>query len=368
MCSSDLTGHNTENRPTPRERRLFNRESNRPDRPSFTKPWAEEKADRLAAAQSPSRVREDANTTSSPKTPRPYDRKSSSDRAGKRPAFGAKPSFKSKPSFGNKPRFDSDRPSFKSDRPNFRPSEESNDSRPPRREFTPRPYIDRAAADSATDRPRKTFSKPGTFGRKREGFAAKPSFARDSESRPPRRDYGDSRPPRREFTSRPDRDSTDTRPPRRTFGDKPAKPSFSGPRKPGSFTPRPQRSFDSGEAPRKTFSRSSSGEGRTSRTDGPPFRKFDAPRTPRPFRARDDSGSKPSSAFGEKKPYSKSSKGFAGKSFAKKSGSFADKKPFSKSAKGSTGKPAGTFDKFKGNKKPFGKRPPARKFKPKKDE
>ena len=43
-------GRNTEDRPTPRERRPFTRESNRPDRPSFTKPWEEEKIARLAAA------------------------------------------------------------------------------------------------------------------------------------------------------------------------------------------------------------------------------------------------------------------------------------------------------------------------------
>ncbi len=85
------------------------------------------------------------------------------------------------------------------------------DSRPPRREYTPRPYNDAAAGDSTTDRPRKTFSKPGTFGRKREGFAGKPSFSRDSDSRPPRRDFAD----------RPDRSS---------------KSSFDGPRKP--YTPR----------------------------------------------------------------------------------------------------------------------------------
>jgi len=378
-------GRNAEGRPTPRERRPFTRESNRPDRPSFTKPWAEEKADRLAAAQSPSRVREDGEKTPSPKAPRTYDRKPSSDRAGKRPPFGSKPSFGGKPSFGSKTRFSGDRPAFKSDRPGFRRSEESSDSRPPRREFTPRPYNDRAASESASDRPRKTFSKPGTFGRKREGFAGKSSFARDSESRPPRRDYGDSRPPRREFTPRPDRDSGDSRPPRRTFGDRPAKPSFSGPRKPGSFSARPQRSFDRGDAPRKTFSRGSSSEGRASRTDGPPFRKFDAPRSPRPFRAKGDSDSKPSSTFGEKKPYSKSGSTFgakkpyikpggsyagksSGSSFSKKSGSFAGKKTYGKSAAGNTGKPASTFDKFKGNKKPFGKKAPPRKFKAKEDE
>ena len=43
-------GRNTEDRPTPRERRPFTRESNRPDRPSFTKPWEEEKADQIGRA------------------------------------------------------------------------------------------------------------------------------------------------------------------------------------------------------------------------------------------------------------------------------------------------------------------------------
>jgi 23S rRNA pseudouridine2605 synthase len=372
------TGHNIESRPTPRERRPFTRESNRPDRPSFTKPWAEEKADRLAAAQSPSNVEGDS---AAPQSKRPYDRKPAFDRAGKRPPFGSKPSFGNKPSFGSKPRFNSDRPAFKSDRPAFRRDERSSDSRPPRREFTPRPYNDRAAGDSS-DRPRKTFSKPGTFGRKREGFAGRPSFSRDNDSRPPRRDFGgDSRPPRREFTPRSREGSSDTRPPRRNFvdrGDRADKPSFSGPRKPGSFSPRPQRSF--GDAPRKSFSREndtrSEGRGRASRTDGPPFRKFDAPRTPRPRAASDFEG-KPSSSFGEKKPYSKKSGssfgakkpyGKSSEGFAKKSGSsFAGKKPFTKSAKFAPGKPASTFDKFKGNKKPFGKRAPARKFKPEED-
>jgi 23S rRNA pseudouridine2605 synthase len=414
-------GRNTEDRPTPRERRPFTRESNRPDRPSFTKPWEEEKADRLAAAQSPSNVQDD-DATPEPRTPRTHDRKDRkpaadrADRAGKRPPFGSKPSFGNKPSFGSKPRFSADRPGFKSDRPAFRRSEGSSDSRPPRRDFTPRPYNDAAAGDATSDRPRKTFSKPGTFGRKREGFAGKPSFGRDrndsSDTHPPRRDYGDSRPPRREFTPRPDREAGDSRPPRRTFGDKPARPSFGGPRKPGSFSARPQRSFDgprsfkddrpNGFAPRKTYSRDSASrgeardsrtEGRAGRPDGPPFRKFDAPRSPRPVRAprppQDDSDRKSSGGFGEKKPYSKpsssfgekkfgakkpfgkSSGGFAvksGSSFPKKSSSFAGKKPYGKSATGGAGKPASTFDKFKGNKKPFGKRTPTRKFKPEESE
>ena len=385
-------GRNTEDRPTPRERRPFTRESNRPSfdkaRPSFTRPWEEEKADRLAAAQSPSNVQDESAAHSYPKAPRTYDRRPASDRAGKRPAFGSKPSFGSRPSFGNKPsfgskpRFNGDRPAFKSDRPAFRRSEGSSDSRPPRREYTPRPYND---AGESSDRPRKTFSKPGTFGRKREGFAGKPSFSRDSS---------DTRPPRREFTPRPGRDSGDSRTPRRSFAGKP----FGGPRKPGSFEPSERGPKDF--APRKTFSRDSARgneghagrseghpgrkEGRAGRPDGPPFRKFDAPRSPRPFRARDDSDAKPSRSFGEKKPHSKSGssfsakksfgkpgEGYAGESgstFAKKSGTFAGKKPYAKSAASSTGKPASTFDKFKGNKKPFGKRAPTRKFKPEESE
>jgi 23S rRNA pseudouridine2605 synthase len=406
---------------TPRERRPFTRESNRADRPSFTKPWAEEKADRLAASQASSNPSADGDSpaVSQQDAPRTYDRKPSYDREGKRPSFGSKPSYGSKPSFGsrpsfgNKPRFGSDRPSsgrpsfggdrpsfgsnrpsFGGDRPNFRRDNDSGDSRPPRREFTPRPYGDATAGDV----PRKTFSKPGTFGRKREGFSGKPSFGRDNDSRPPRRDFGDSRPPRREFTPRPDGDSGDSRPPRRTFGDR---PSFSGPRTPGSYAPRPQGSSyggdrSSGFAPRKPYAPREGGAGpsrfggkpsfsrdrddrggssdrnpRSERTSGPPFRKFDAPRGDRPSRsfssdrpARPEGSSgyagKPSGSFGDKKPYAKSGGSYAGKS----GGSFAGKKPYGKSAAGGTGKPASTFDKFKGNKKPFGNRPPARKFKP----
>jgi 23S rRNA pseudouridine2605 synthase len=398
------TGYVTKTDRTPEGRRPFTRESNRPDRPSFTKPWAEEKADREARAA--------ANPDETESTPRPYVRKPSFDREGKRP-FGAKPAFGSKPAFGGKPRFgsgdrptfrrdassgdsrpprrDSDRPSYSSDRPSFRRTSEG-DARPPRREYTPRPYGDSPAGDS--ERPRKTFSKPGTFGRKREGFAGKPSFSRDSnDSRPPRRDFGDSRPPRREYTPRPDGDSSDSRPPRRTFGDK---PSFGGPRKPGSFSARPQRSPDGGDrtngfAPRKTYTPREGGSERTGRPSGPPFRKFDAPRgdrparsyasdrpdrADRPARAEGDYAARPSS-FGAKKPYGKSSGGFAGKSssYAGKSGtgkssgsSFGAKKPYAKSSASGAGKPASTFDKFKGNKKPFGNRPPARKFKPGKSE
>ncbi len=94
--------------PSPRERRPFTRESNRPDRPSFTKPWAEEKADRLAAASKSSNAPEGKEV--SPSTPPQYDKRSSGKPAfGRKPAFGNKPSFGRKPSFGDKPGFDEKR-------------------------------------------------------------------------------------------------------------------------------------------------------------------------------------------------------------------------------------------------------------------
>ena len=364
-------GRNSEDRPTPRERRPFTRESGRP---AFTKPWEEEKAARLAAAQSPSRVQDQADATPRPKPSHPYDRKPATDR---KPSFdreGKRPPFSSKRPFGDKPRLTGDRPAFKSDRPSFRRDQRSSDTRPQRREFTPRPYSD----ESGSDRPRKTYSKPGAFDRKREGFAGKPSFRRDSDSH---------------------RDSSDSRPPRRPFDDKSDKPSFSGPRKPGSFSARPPRSFDEGSrskafAPRKDFSRGSRNNADSSRArSGPPFRKFDSPRPPRP-RAASDFDARPSEGLAGKKPFGKTGgssfeakKTFrkSGESFAKKSsrpyteksssayakksgGSFAGKKTYAKSAKPHTAKPASTFDKFKGNKKPFGKRTPTRKFKPREGE
>jgi hypothetical protein len=370
-----------------RERRPFKRDA----APDYTKPWDEDKRDKSVrrpksyyyAAQGEAAAAGEAPAEPQAEAPR----KPRFDREGKRPSFGSKPSFGARPRTGG-------------DRPTFRRDSSSSEGRPPRREYIPRP--DAGFDDSRP--PRKTFSKPGSFDRKREGYAGR-TFSRDSDSRPPRRDYGDSRPPRREYTPRPDSEGGDSRPPRRTFGDK---PSFSGPRKPGSYAPRPQggaRSFEgdrsSGFAPRKpytpreggagpsrfggkpSFSREDRGGERGDRSErsGPPFRKFDAPRgnysSDRPARpARSEStgrsyGDKPSGGFAAKKPYGKSSGGFAGKSgsYAGKSSggsSFAGKKPYGKSAAGAS---AGPYDKFKDNKKPFGKRgAPARKFKPEEGE
>ncbi len=396
-----------------------------PARPTFNKPWDEEKqarADRSAAAMDSATsefqdVDLDAGTR--PERPRP---------AGGRPAFGSKPSgFGRKPAFGSKPaygdrprpgedrpafprdrsagdrpaynrdrpgfsrdRSSGDRPAFSRDRPSFNraPREGGSDrfqSRDSRRDFTPHS----GAGDSRP--PRQFGNKPG-FGGK-PSFGSKPSFPRkpfdpersagDRERRPFRRDdaAGDSRPPRRSFDS-------DTR-----AGGSDSRPAFAG-------------------KPRFSRDREAEGGGR------PPFRKFDAPRTPRP--PRDGDNSRPPKRFGSDRPTPRgdgfaSPKPFGSKPFSRREGSnsaprregfsprtegssfprreggfpprredgFAGKKPFGArpaSNRGGAGKPfrptrsapdapgAGTFDKFKGNAKPWGKRPPARKYKPKGDE
>ena len=186
---------------------------------------------------------------------------------GKKPAFGSKPSFGAKPAFGDrerrpfkrddkpafqKPRFDkpwSEKPPAPPSGEGFAASGESaSETRPPRREFKPR--------DEA---PRRTFSKPGTFTRKREGFAGKPSFDRgegrpprrefNSESRPPRREFNaEGRPPRREFNAegRPPRRefNAEGRPPRRDSAERPAGSGFKRTgASAGSYAPRPKPSF-----------------------------------------------------------------------------------------------------------------------------
>jgi hypothetical protein len=254
--------------------------------------------------------------------------------------------------------------------------------------------------------PRKTFSNPGTFARKREGFAA-------------RNIDGKARPPRRDFTSgssqRPGR-----KPERRS--DSGERPAFSSPRAAGSYAPRPQgdrarddrpRRPEGGSfAPRKPYTSRpahSTGKPRFSKDGKPPaklqgdrprrdssiegtkrvYRKFDAPKSKawgdrpampqspdrparpyssdRPARATGPGGDarRPSGDFAPRKFKSKGKPGgYEGKTGRKSSGGFAGKKPSFKPGASSSGKPASTFAKFVGNKKPFGKRPPARKFKP----
>jgi len=383
-----------------REWRPFKRgDQSTPGGPSFSKPW-QEKTVRPASVQAPVEGAE-ASTTAPEGTSGTYTPKPRVNRGGDRPAFSRKPSFGGKPSFGNKPSFsrnpDRDERSGRDDRPDRpdrgargdRPTHESfagrsgdaAEGRPPRREFTPR-----SGGDSSDARPpRKTFSKPGTFARQREGgFAGKANFG-PPQDRPPRREFsrdsGDARSPRREFTPRASGGSSDSRPPRREFSPRSGsdRPSFGGPRRPGSFSPRPQGGVGGdrrpstprgggqpgegssrfGAKPSGGFSGDSSGD-RRARTGGPPFRKFDAPRSDRPTRPPFGSDRPTRPSFDSSRPARREGPGGT----AGKSGTgFAGRKPFGTSAgRPSAGKPAGTFDKFKNNAKPFGKRPPARKY------
>jgi len=291
------------------ERRPFTRAAKPAfNKPAFNKPWDEDKP---ARARTPRANPETAPAADGTFTPRP------------RPSFGAKPVFGGmKPAFSRKPAF-RDRPNFGATpgaTSGFSRKRDSGDARPPRREFTRRPAAAPAGEGSADSRPpRKTFSKPGTFARKREGFAAKPSFK-------------DSRPPRRDFSA--------------DNSERPARPGSSAPRTPGSFSARPRPQGGAGFSRPRDNDR----EGSAERPARPTYRKFDAPRerssSARPSAGRSD---------GDKKPYSKS----PGTGYGpKKPGGFGPKKPGSFSAKppGSrTAKPLGTFAKFAEGKNPFRK-------------
>ena len=349
-----------------RERRPFKKSFDGPSKPSFTKPWDENRPARPAA---------DNSEGGSSERPR-YDR-------DKRPAFGAKP-FGARPSFGGKPSFS--RNTEGGTRPTFR---RDDTGRPPRREFTQRPSAEGAGSFDASARPeRKTFSKPGTFGRKREGgFSPRPSFDR-GEARPQRsfggRDSGSPDAPRRPYNSdRGDRPS---------FG---AKPSGEQ-RRPGSYSPRP--SGGEGFAGRKPFTPRTEGGGYAARkpftpggkpgfsrdrdqsasgSDAPRkvFRKFDAPRfdkpkSTRPFNpdgpARPAYGDRPSRpAYGDR-PSRPSSSDLPQGGFSKP-GAFAGKKPFGAGRPSGHGsRPTGTFAKFADGAKPFRKPGPGgKKFGPK---
>jgi 23S rRNA pseudouridine2605 synthase len=363
-----------------RERRPFGKAAG-----GFDKPWDEEKARRLAAAAKPSDV--DAGVEAldfaasaaaserqtQPRAARDYKpRDGAAERSGgeRRPSFGKKPSG-SRSAFGGKPAF-GDKPVFRGKpgsgaRPSF------GDARPPRRDFAARPD-----GDSGDARPaRKTFSKPGTFGRKREGFTGRSAS-------------GDGRPPRRDFaprSDRGDRPARESRPASRTPGT--FSPRSASPRSvpPGSFAPRsfaprskPAAARENGQGdamPRKPYPPRGAGffsgkprqaddrdarasgrvEGQAGKDRGAGtesgkrvYRKFDAPRE-RPARPTTSGG------------------------LARPGGGFAGKRPSGKPG-GSSGKtggsskinPSSTFAKFADHKKPFGKRAPARKFKPKEGE
>jgi len=228
----------------------------------------------------------------------------------------------------------------------------------------PRDYKPREGGEGRDTRPgRKTFSKPGTFGRKREGSAARPAFGgpRTPGSYAPRPSGGAG------FKGKPGFS--------KPAGFSKSKDRFGG--KPFAGKPFVKRIF-SGK-PQEGDEPVSTGE-----SGKRVYRKFDAPRerparptsADRPARpARAEGGGKPAGDFAPRRFAGKPG-GFAGKkpfgkAFGKpggKPGGFAGKKPFGRPGSESTGKPAGTFAKFAGNKKPFGKRAPARKIKPREDE
>ena len=319
-----------------RQRRPFSKPAARFDKTEgfdktrgFDKPWEEEKARRLAATARPSEV----PSVIPPEVQSPVVDLAASGAAGE-----AARSIQRREPRTIKPR-------------DYKPRGEGGDPRPPR----------------------KSFSKPGTFGRKREGFAARPS--KD----------GDARPARKSFAPRSDRKP-----------DRGERPAFGGPRKPDSYAARSQRGpgLSGMQQSSKSMGFSKSNSKLKDRFSGKPltgkyfadksrdggdrsfsgdsgkrvYRKFDAPRgrptrpfsSDRPVRvARTEGTGKPTGDFNPRK--------FVGKSFVKPGG-FSGKKLFAKPGAAFPGKPSSTFAKFAGKKKPFGKRPPARKFKPRKDE
>ena len=329
----------------------------RPASPGFDKPWDEEKARRAAAARKPPEARDsagdltapprsrDAGASAKPFTKRAY--KPRTEGTGDRHTAGSKPAFRGKPSFDGKPPFRG-KPAH-GDKPRF-----GGNARPPRGGFAAR-----AEGVASDTRPaRKTFSKPGTFGRKREGFGGRTSGE------------GDTRPRRRESTPRPG-------------GERPARAEGGGsaPRKPyaprgaGFFSAKPRPSDDRDERA-ASGPRSRQDRGTSAESGKRVYRKFDAPQdrparpysSNRPARAGDlDTGArKPSGDFPPRKFGKSTGKpgGFAGKTDRKPGGGFGGKKNFARPGAPFAGKPASTFAKFSGNKKPFGKRPPGRKYKP----
>ena len=292
-----------------RERRPFKREGTprTSARPSFDKPWEEEKAARPAAS-------EGAAPGFRPK--REYGERPPRKTFGDKPSFGERPkrTYGDKPSFGDRPkRTYGDKPSF-GDRPARKSfgDKPSFGDRPPRKSFGDKP--------SFGDRPKRTYGDKPSFGERspRKSFGDKPSFGER-----PKRTYGDKpayrprtegdgeRKPFRKFDApRGDgpRKAFGDRPPRKSFGDKP------------SFGDRPKRTY--GDKP--AYRPRTEGDG-----ERKPFRKFDAPR-----------GDGPRKTFGEKPSFAKKPGGFGGKKFEGKAGKFAGAK------KEYTGKPKGKFGSY----------------------
>ncbi len=313
---------------------------------AFNKPWDEERAARQAAPSRSNVPVETGGLRPEPRAANSYERKARAEGGEARSISGRKPSFGSKPGFGRKPEFGRRPPFGSKPAPAGRPGPEdrngSGGRAGAREESGQRPSF-RSARDVAPRRdgdadtrpPRKTFSKPGTFTRKRE---ASSGYVRSAGSRAPRNEVD-----RRDFGEGSGRPARSSERPNRSASEKPS--SGFAPRTPGSFSPRPQHG--SGGKPGFARDRETPGGAGQSR---PVYRKFDAPRGDRPARpykpersqGRSDRPSRPFSNTdpgGDRKPYSKA----AGTGFGAK-----------RPANG-TGRPTGTFAKFADGKNPFRK-------------
>ncbi len=306
--------------------------------------------------------------------------KSSGSKSAGRPSFGSRPAFGRKPEAGDRER----RPFQREGKPGFA---KPRFDKPWNEDRRPRPEGDTLAAganESSDARPaprprpesgeasRRTFSKPGTFGRKREGFGGKPAPGRD-EGRSPRREFGtgEGRPPRREFGSgegRPPRrefGAGEARPPRRDAGERPGAGGFKrASNSTGSYPARPKREFGDkpafGAKPSFGRDRGSAGEGSQGEAPRKVFRKFDAPREGKPFRARPEGAGKSFEGRPAGARPARSSERPEGARGERPRTSFGDKpaggKPFGKKPGGAGfAKAGGPFAKFADGHKPFRK-------------
>ena len=264
-----------------------------------------------------------------------FNRPWNEDRAARSPHQGAEQGGESQRTFTPRPaRPFGDRPSGGGSRPGS---------------FAGKPRQD----DRGDSGSRKTFSKPGTFARKREGSAGRP--APGGTQRGERRD---DRAPQQESGEVAGRPSFSDRRP--SFPDRAERPSGASFKRPGSKSPsfgfkgkpgfdrkassaskpaftREAREPSSGEAPRKVF------------------RKFDAPRIPKPFAGKP--GVAPRSKFAAKSfqaPSGRPERGSTGERPSRSSTS----RPSSDrafSGAGPAGKPFGARKPFAGKGGPFAK-------------
>jgi hypothetical protein len=331
------------------ERRPFNRTAD--TKPTFTKPWEEDKRPRREAAAG-------ASEGEAPRERKPYERKS----------LGDKPSYGPKKTYGDKPSFAGDR------KPYGERTYGGSDSKP-RRTFDKPAFGDRKPYG---DRPSKPFGERKSFG-DRKPSGDRPAYG-DSG---PRKPYGDrpSKPfgERKAYGDRPSRPrpeggSEGFKPRERksfgskpSFGDRPARPRREGSSE--GFAPRERSSYPPREGAARSFERKPFTPRTSSGGDDRPRRTFDKPRSFAPRPGGSSGFSKPD---GDRKPFRKREDGDAPRSYSRpasdrpaRPGGFGSKPAFgSKPSYGSKpsfgakprfsgGKPAGKF----GGKPSFGAKP-----------